>query len=67
MNNAECMYTNHLSSQTLIIARLCGKLERLQERALSTLFLEKSPSYKELLKKNGQLSVKMNIMRFLII
>ena len=35
-----------------------GKLERLQERALSTMFLEKSLSYNELLKKSGQLSVK---------
>ena len=46
MNNAECMYANHLSSQTLIIAQLCGgktslgKLERLQERALSIIFRE---------------------------
>ena len=44
-----------------------GKLERLQERALSIIFLEKSLSYNELLKKSGQLSVKMNLMRFLII
>ena len=44
-----------------------GKLERLQERAFSTIFLEKSLSYNELLKKSGQLSVKMNLMRFLII
>ena len=42
-----------------------GKLERLQERALSTIFLEKSLSYNELLKKSGLLSVKMNLMRFL--
>ena len=41
-----------------------GKLERLQERALSTIFLEKSLSYHELLKISGQLSVKMNLMRF---
>ena len=44
-----------------------GKLERLQERALSIIFLEKSLSYNELLKNSGQLSVKMNLMRFLII
>ena len=42
-----------------------GKLERLQERALSTKFLTKSLSYNELLKKSGLLSVKMNLMRFL--
>ena len=44
-----------------------GKLERLQERALSMIFLEKSLSYNELLKKSGQLSVKINLMRFFII
>ena len=44
-----------------------GKLERLQERALSIIFSEKSHSYNELLKKSGQLSVEFNLMRFLII
>ena len=44
-----------------------GKLERPQERAHSMIFLEKSLSYKELLKKSGQLSLKMSLMRFLII
>ena len=44
-----------------------GKLERLQENALSTIFLEKSLSYNELFKKSGQLSVEMNLIRFLII
>ena len=44
-----------------------GKLERLQERAHSIIFLEKSLSYKELLKKSGQLSLNMNVMRFLMI
>ena len=44
-----------------------GKLERLQERALSTIFLEKSLSYNELLKKSDQSTVRMYLMRFLII
>ena len=44
-----------------------GKLERLQERALSIIILEESLSYNELLRKSGPLSVKMNLMHFLII
>ena len=42
-----------------------GKLER-HERSLSTISLEKSLSYNELFKKSGQLSVKMNLMRFCV-
>ena len=44
-----------------------GKLERLQERALSTIPLDKSLSYDDLLKKSGQLSVRMNLIRLLSI
>ena len=44
-----------------------GKLERLQVRALSTILLDKSLSYDDLLKKSGQLSVRTNLIRLLSI
>ena len=44
-----------------------GKLERLQERALSTILLDKSLSYDDLLKKSGQLYERMNLIRLLSI
>ena len=44
-----------------------GKLKRLSRKSTFDNILEKSLGYDELLKKNGQLSVKMNLMRFLII
>ena len=40
-----------------------GKLERFQERALSTILLDKSLSYDDLLKKSCQLSVRINLIR----
>ena len=51
-----------------VVWMFCGKTNlRNLERALSIIFSEKSPSYNELLKKSGQLSVKMNLMGFLLI
>lgn len=44
-----------------------GKLEKLQERALSVILCNKSLSYFDLLKKSGLLSVQMNLMRLLSI
>ena len=44
-----------------------GKLERLQERALSPILLEKPLSYDDLLKKYGLISVRINLIHLLSI
>ena len=50
----------------------CGKtnlkkLEKLQERALATVYRDRSLAYDVMLKMSGQLSIHMNLLRLLII
>ena len=55
-----------------IVCLFCGKtnlkkLEKLQERALATVYCDKSLAYEDMLKKSGQLCIRLNLIRLLVI
>ena len=55
-----------------IVWLLCGntnlkKLETLQERAIATVYCDKSFAYEDMLKQSGQLCIPLNLIRLLAI
>lgn len=55
-----------------LVWMFCGKtnlkkLEKLQERALTTVYNDKTLHYQDLLAKSGQLSIRMNLLRLLAV
>ena len=55
-----------------IVWLFCGKtnlkkLEKLQERALATVYCDKSLAYEDMLKRSGQLCIRLNLIRLLAI
>ena len=55
-----------------IVWLFCGKinlkkLEKLQERALATVYCDKSLAYEDMLKKSSQLCIRLNLIRLLAI
>ena len=55
-----------------IVWLFCGKinlnkLEKLQERALATVYCDNSLTYEDMLKKSGQLCIRMNLIRLVAI
>ena len=55
-----------------IVWLFCGKtnlkkLEKFQERALATVYYDKSLAYEDMLKKSGQLCTRLNLIRLLAI
>ena len=55
-----------------LVWMLCGKtnmnkLEKMQERALATVYRDRSLTYDDMLRMSGQLSIRMNLVRLLAI
>ena len=55
-----------------LVWMLCGKtnmnkLEKMQERALATVYRDRSLTYDDMLRMSGQLSIRINLVRLLAI
>ena len=72
-NNVERMFTSLLSVQISITVLLSGCFvvrsiwRNLQERVLAMVYCDKSLAYEDMLKKIGQLCIRLNLIRLLAI